>query len=128
MHVATIEVIGHHRLGLQLLAELISTGEAQRLKGQGVEAIAAAALSGGIIAWEKATAADLAQMITVIREAIGEVEEDSTPTAADLAEEPGAEPVPRVWGWEEPPEPVPRAYITGQSHPQTGPGLDPTPA
>ena len=90
MHVATVEVIGHHRLALQLLAQVISTGEAARLIGQGPDQIMATAISGGIIAWERASPTDLATLITVIREAVGLVDED-TPTAADLAEA-GAEP------------------------------------
>lgn len=84
MNVATIEVIGHHRLALKLLAEMIASGEAQKLQGMGIEAIAASAIAGGILMWEKATPMELAQLITVIREAVGLVEDpDEIPTAAD---------------------------------------------
>lgn len=100
MHVATIEVIGHHRLALKLLAHMINTGTARQFEGHGVEAIASSAIAGGVIAWEKATPMELAQLITTIRQAIDLQEHcvndlaedpDEVPTAADPAEV-GAEP------------------------------------
>lgn len=86
MHVATIEVIGYHRLALQILAQIISNGQAQNLRSQGTEAIMSAALEGGIRAWGEADPMDLANLITVIGEAMGVVDIDDIPTAADPAE------------------------------------------